>query len=112
MQATTASNKHKTGENKMATIQDIAAQFDRLCPSQVDTTISGNGQPEAGHIGHDNDGVFSIGWFCSGGNVGESLCEIPEDAIDALYGKLAALPDASLDNGGIEEIVRAVGGKW
>jgi hypothetical protein len=112
MQATIASNKHQTGENKMATIQDVAAQFDRLCPSQVDATISGNGQQEAGHIGHNNDGVFSIGWFCSGGNVGESLCEIPADAIDTLHDRLAAMEDGSLDNGGIEKIVREVGGKW
>ena len=97
---------------KQATIEDIAAQLDRLCPSQVDRTISGNGKQEAGHNAHDNDGVLSIGWYCSGGNCGESLFVLPADSIQPLFDHLASLADGSLDNGGIEQIVREVGGKW
>jgi hypothetical protein len=94
------------------TIRDIALQFDRLCPSQVDTTISGNGHQESGHVGHDTDGVLSIGWYCAGGNAGESLCEIALSTIKDLYKRLASLPDGSLDDGGIDEIVREFNGKW
>jgi hypothetical protein len=94
------------------TIRDIALQFDRLCPSQVDTTISGNGHQESGHVGHDTDGVLSIGWYCAGGNAGESLCEISLSTIEDLYKRLASLPDGSLDDGGIDEIVREFNGKW
>ena len=92
------------------TISDIAAQFDRICPSQVDRTISGNGQQEAGHIGHDNDGVLTVGCYECGGNSGEPLCEIPVDAIDTLHDLLAQLPIGKA--GQMRNAVLACGGKW
>lgn len=96
------------------TIQEIAEQFDRICPSQVDSNLSGNGQREAGHVGHEaEDGEsYIVGWSCAGGNVGHSVCEIPADCLDRLHERLASLPDGSLDGGGIEEIVVECGGEW
>jgi hypothetical protein len=90
------------------TIEDIAAQLDRLCPSQVDTRISGNGQQEAGHNAHDNDGVLSIGWYCAGGNCGEPLFEVPAVALELLHATLSAMADGALDNGGLFDIVNSV----
>jgi hypothetical protein len=97
---------------KQATIEDIAAQLDRLCPSQVDETESGNGQQEAGHNAHDSDGVLSIGWYCSGGNCGHPVCSIPVEQVQPLYDYLDSLPDGSLDDGGIDKIVVQFGGEW
>lgn len=91
-------------ENTYA-ITDIAGQFDRLCPGQVDDS--------SGHSGHDHgDDNPTIGWFCDGGNVGNHVCSIPADCIDPLQEYLIALPDGSLDDGGLEEIVINFGGKW
>lgn len=98
--------------NATVTIEDIAAQFDRLCPSQVDTSISGNGQQSAGHNAHDNDGVLSIGWYCDGGNCGNPVCSIPTESIEPMHTYLAGLTDGSLDNGGIDKIVSQFGGRW
>ena len=96
----------------MATINDIAAQLDRLCPSQVDTAISGNGQQEAGHNAHDNDGVLSIGWYCAGGNCGNPVCSIPADAIGPMHNHLVSLADGALDDGGLDRVVAQFGGEW
>jgi len=87
------------------TIEAIAAEFDRLCPSQV--------SDDAGHIGHTHpDRAPSVGWFCDGGNIGNHVCEIPRGCIDGLYEKLAELPDGDLDDGGIDDIVILCGGVW
>ena len=87
------------------TIYDIATQLDRLCPSQVDTTKSGNGRQQAGHIGHDNcDNDFpGVGWYCNGGNVGYLVMVIHPDDIKAACERLAALPDGALDENGIKQ---------
>lgn len=90
------------------TIYDIADQCDRLCPSQVDRTISGNGSPEAGHVGHEPD---TVGWYCAGGNIGEAIFRIPPSAIDALYDRMAALDDGALDDGGLVELIEDAGGE-
>jgi hypothetical protein len=86
------------------TICDLAAEFDRLSPSQVDTSLSGNGQQEAGHIGHeahDDCHMATVGWFCAGGSVGNPVLRIHEDDIAAAVDRLASLPDGAMDNSDI-----------
>lgn len=94
------------------TIQDVAGQLDRLCPSLVDSTISGNGCRVAGHIGHDHDEVGRIGWYCAGGNAGDAVVDIHRDRIGALYERLAAMPDGALDRGGLQEAIGDAAKEW
>jgi len=94
----------------MTDISDIAAEFDRLSPSQVDTTLAGNGQQQAGHTGHYHaDGSWpSVGWYCDGGNAGNPVIEIHPDDLDAALTILQAMPDGAADaNGGAIDTVLA-----
>ena len=95
-------------------IHDIAGQFDRLCPSQVDETTAGNGQQSAGHDGHpdwdeESPGMDSVGWYCDGGNVGNPVLEIHRDDVGTLYARLVALPDSALDEEYLPETEAFVG---
>ena len=91
-------------------IHDTASQFNRLSPSQVDDSLSGNGQPEAGHCGHDADESRPwplVGWFCAGGNAGNPVVEIHPDDLDTAYDTLAAMLDAAIDTGAIQDVEAA-----
>lgn len=100
------------------TCYDFARELDRLCPSQVDETISGNGQREAGHVAHlghsDVGGLLAdtIGWSCDGGNVGNAVCDIVQADVPAAVSLLRALPDGSLDNGGLRESLDGLRIDW
>jgi hypothetical protein len=89
-------------------LSDIQTHIDRLAPSQVDETVSGNGNREAGHRWFDNS--LTLGWYCEGGNVGNPVFWFANrrEALDALT-KLAALPDGWLDAGG--DLSAIVGGE-
>lgn len=85
-------------------INSIAAHIARQYPSQVDSTINGNGQPEAGYVGHepsDEHGRVSdwaiVGWFTAGGNAGDPVFSIHPDDLGTLEARLAALPDGELE---------------
>ena len=93
----------------MMTINDIAAEFDRLSPSQVDRSTAGNGQQSAGHHGHngDSDGWPVVGWYCDGGNAGNRVVEIHPDDLDTAATVLRSLPDAAIDTGAIQDIEAA-----
>lgn len=94
-------------------IHEIADEFDRLCPSQVESTPSDHGHGrEAGHMGHEGDDVDTVGWYCASGNVGHPIAEVPHDRIDAMYGRLSTLPDGALDAGGLDALVVECGGRW
>ncbi len=99
-------------------IDDIAAEFDRVCPSQVDDTPRDYGHGyEAGHIGHGADDEREhpvVGWFCSAGSVGNPIAEIPADCIEPLYERLSGLPDGACDNdvADLAAIVAECGGEW
>lgn len=97
-------------------IYEIAEEFDRLCPSQVDRTPCDCGHGyEAGHVGHEPDaegGPAVVGWFCAAGNAGHPLAEIPVDCLQATLDRLRGLADGALDSGGVDELIEGCGGKW
>jgi len=90
-------------------IRDISGEFDRLCPDQVDDTIAGNGQPEAGHVGHDGDDEEwpCVGWFCAGGNVGNPVVSIHPDDL----GIVAAACRAASPGCDIRQVLDASGAR-
>jgi hypothetical protein len=98
------------------TIDDIAEQLDRLCPSQVDKTPRSFGQGyDSGHIGHDHDDEDPVvGWFTDAGNTGNPVFSLPRERIDEMHAVLAARPDLDLDldTNDLDQIVRDCGGKW
>ena len=90
------------------TIHDIAAEFDRLSPSQVDTAIAGNGQQSAGHDAHEYDDAWpAVGWYCDGGNSGNRVVEIHPDDITKAAEVMGPLPDGAIDSGAIQDIEAA-----
>jgi hypothetical protein len=90
---------------KTASIYNIADELDRLCPSQV-----GDG---AGHKGHEHgDDWPSVGWFCDGGNVGNSVFAIHPDDMQAAYDRLSGMPDGALDAGGLTESLSGLRIEW
>jgi hypothetical protein len=103
--------------SKTYSIQDIAAEFDRLFAGDsqiVDATeIDWGHGTEAGHIGHDHyghgeDGPPVVGWYCQGGNVGHPVLTIEADDLQRAGETLARLEEAgSLTD--IEEALRAAG---
>lgn len=93
--------------------RDIADELDRLCPSQVDATVSGNGGRTAGHSGRDDrDDIAHIGWFCAGGNAGNPVMSILPVDIDELWDRLADLPDGALDVGGLKDLAAGLLIEW
>jgi hypothetical protein len=81
-------------------IQLVAAQLDRLYPSQVDSTPLDYGwRRQAGHSGHPaEDGEWAcVGCYADGGNVGNPVFSIHPEDIDTLLARLEALEDAALD---------------
>jgi len=82
-------------------IYDLAEQMDRVAPSHCDKTPAPNGRQQSGHDGHeyDDDDLWpSIGWYCDGGNRGNSVLDIHPGDVAAAYQRLAALPDGALDD--------------
>jgi hypothetical protein len=65
----------------------------------VDDTEAGNGNTEAGHIGHDGnaDEWPTIGWYCGGGNFGNPVFSIHPADIPAALKLLEKLPAGALD---------------
>ena len=97
----------------MSTIKDLAAEIDRLCPSQVDRSISGNGSRTAGHIGHEHDEEWpSVGWFCSGGNAGNSVFAIHPQDVGKAVDRLRAMEDGSLDDSGLTDAFKGLRVDW
>lgn len=78
---------------KTYSIHEIAGEFDRLFPDQVDTTTAGNGEYESGHNGHEHDGEESdtVGWFADGGNVGHPVMDVRRADVQLAGETLAAL---------------------
>jgi hypothetical protein len=95
------------------TIDDIAREMDRLCPSQVDRTPCDYGVGyESGHDAHSHDSLphreagnplNTIGWFCGAGNAGNPVLSIAPENVPTLYRRLAALPDGALDDAAIAD---------
>ena len=105
------------------TIDDVAAQFDRLFAQMVDATLAGNGQRTSGHVGHEPpnrphwlvddeqwpDGDWAtVGWASEGGDVGNPVMRIHVDHIAAAHQTLARLsPGCELEE--IEMALRSAG---
>lgn len=68
-------------------IHDIAAQFDRLFPGEVDEG--------SGHIGHEakNGEPALVGWFTDGGNAGNPVMAFQD--VPAAGKVIAQIPQAS-----------------
>ncbi len=81
---------------------DLAREFDRLFPEQVDDTPRDWGHgTEAGHIGHQNgDGQpITVGWYCAAGNAGNPVLDIPIDqAAEALRLLRGMVPGVDLQD--------------
>lgn len=99
---------------KNMSIYHIADEMDRLFPDQVDKSISGNGQQEAGHRGHDTTSEHPeharIGWYCEGGNCGNPVMAIRDEHIDLAYSVLRGCEPAEF--GSIDDLcerLRAAG---
>ena len=95
-------------------IDALASQLDRLCPSQVDSTLAPNGQREAGHKGYDGDGDTwpSVGGCCAGGKSGESVFAIHLDDVAAAVDRLAALEAGALDRGDLKAELSGLRIEW
>lgn len=96
-----------------ASIDDLADEMDRLCPSQVDTTIAPNGEQMAGHRGSGiPDEEAGIGWYCDGGNAGNPVLRIHADDIGRAVARLRQLDDGALDDGGLKEALTGLRIVW
>jgi hypothetical protein len=100
---------------QMATIHDIAREFDRIAPWMVDDSIAGNGEREAGHLGHEKDGGYhSVGHSAGGGTCGEQVCTVPVARIDELHSLLCQIAQEEEDaiESQLRNAVLAFGGEW
>ncbi|MGH8709721.1 MAG: hypothetical protein ACREVA_00105 [Burkholderiales bacterium] len=65
----------------------IVENLERLFQDQVNISMSGNGNQEAGFCETET----SIGWYCSGGNIGECICSWSGDQAVEILKTLKAI---------------------
>lgn len=96
-------------------IYDIAEQFARLFPSDVDATVSAWGHREAGYQAHHADGdTPGVGYYYAGGQCGHPVMSFAADDIDAAYAAMGSLPVQSprSDLAAVESALTAAGVRY
>ena len=91
------------------TIDDIAFEFDRLFPTDVDATpVDWGHGTEAGYIGRRKTDEQIIGYYTNGGNVGHPVMAINNEDI-SLAGAILAGMESADDLADIEHAFASAG---